>query len=99
MNAVQESPLVCGVELRARYERLRRLALGEALTGLDERGLGLVLLMRRGVRAWLEATSQVVPPVQASLSDESSLATDVRGELIRIVASMALSATRQEART
>ncbi len=99
MNPAPASPSVSGLELRARYERLRRLALGEVVAGFDERGLGLALLMRRGVPAWLEAMSERVSPAQAPSSDESTLATDLRGELIRIVASMALSATRQEART
>jgi hypothetical protein len=99
MNSAYASQALDGAELRDRYEQLRRLALGEAVAGVEERGLGLALLMRWGVRAWLEANSESVLPAPASPSDGRSLATDVRGELVRIVASMALSATREEART
>jgi hypothetical protein len=98
MSPAPASPRASDAEPRGRYEQLRRLALGEANAGLEERGLGLALLMRRGLRGWLEATSEEVPMARASSLDERVLATDVRGELVRIVASMALSATRQEAR-
>jgi hypothetical protein len=73
------------------------MALGEAAAGPGE--AGLALLMRRGVRAWLEAVHAAPAPVRSlTLSDGHRISADLRGELVRIVASMALSATEQEAR-
>lgn len=85
-------------ELHHRYERLRSIALGEGAAGPGE--AGLALLMRRGVRAWLEAALAAPPLVQSPpLSNGHRIPSDVRGELVRIVASMALTATEQEERT
>jgi hypothetical protein len=82
----------------AAYERLRRGALGQASDAEGE--AGLALLLRRGVRRWLETRRDKAPqrpPGQAQT--DSNLGNELRGELTRLVATMALGATGKEART
>jgi hypothetical protein len=80
------------------YERLRRSALGQSTDALGEPGLAL--LMRRGLRAWIEARGDDVTtnPTAPAPSTNCTLAADVRSELTHLVATMALGVARQEAR-
>jgi hypothetical protein len=83
------------------YERLRSCALGVSADGLAEPGIAL--LMRRGLRAWLEARRELAEATPAAPSGDGStsapLGPDVRGELARLVATMALNVAQQEVRT
>ena len=82
----------------AAYERLRRSVLSEASDA--DGASGLALLLRRGVRGWLEMLHDRAPESpSAHAQTDSALGNDLRGELTRLVATMALGATRKEART
>lgn len=78
-------------EYGARYEALRRYAL--AREGRPEARDGLVVLLREGVGAWLEAWSRVpAPTVPAAPVDRHRpvLPDGVGAEVIRVLAGMAL---------
>ena len=79
------------------YEALRR-ALLEGHGG--ERELGLALLMRRGMAAWIRAWSACVtpaPPVQElGCGAQMPLPAGVRGEITRLLVTMAFSAHQKE---
>ena len=82
----------------ASYERLRRCVLSQMPD--DEGTTGVALLLRRGVRAWLERPLE--PTRHAATGQawmKTPLGNDWRGELTRLVATMALSAIRQEVHT
>ena len=87
-----------GSDVLGGYERLRRCALGQATGALGEPGLAL--LMRRGLRAWIEARGDDATTNSTAVapSTNCSLAADIRGELTHLVATMALGVARQEAR-
>jgi len=80
--------------LSARYEELRRQALG--YTGSCSPGLGLVLFRRQGMVSWIHAW-----PVRGSSSasekacamgwPKPSTAFDTRAEVVAVLASMVLS--------
>jgi hypothetical protein len=78
----------------AGYERLRSCALGEAVNEP-----GFVLLMRRGLRSWLEARETAATHAKAApaSSTDSPPGANLRDELARLVASMALCAGRKQA--
>ena len=80
--------------LTARYEELRRQALG--YTGSCRPGLGLVLFRRQGMVSWIHAW----PVCGASSTSEKacamdwpkpSTAFDTRAEVVVVLASMVLS--------
>lgn len=79
------------------YEELRKQALG---TGpMNQGGLGLALLMRQGMKSWMDAWScraRGVPvrPLPGH-SREAIIALDLRAEVVMILTGMALSG-RQE---
>lgn len=81
------------------YEALRREALEVAPFG--PRGQGLVLLLTRGVPAWLTALATVVPPSPARGPDDRprehppQLPTAARGELTTVLAGMVLACTAE----
>lgn len=80
--------------LIARYEDLRRQALRSAT-----QGQGLALLVRHGMRAWMLAWSQCVPPspVPARPHDDQEICpVQLHKEMAMLLASMVLFA-RQEA--
>jgi hypothetical protein len=80
--------------LIVRYEELRRQVLGR----YGVHGHGLALLMRRGMRAWMQAWSQCVtaPPVPTQVpDDQQSCPVELHREVATILANMALFA-RQE---
>ena len=82
----------------ANYERLRRCVLSQ--TPDDEGTTGVALLLRRGLRAWLEGPlGPTRPAVTGQATMDTPLGNDWRGELTRLVATMALSAIRQEVHT
>jgi hypothetical protein len=89
---------VTGIGALAGYERLRSCALGEAVGEP-----GLALLMRRGLRAWIEArgdvtTNVTAAPIATAASGGYPAGDDVRDELARLVVTMVLGAARREAR-
>jgi len=89
---------VTGTGALAGYERLRSCALGEAVGEP-----GLALLMRRGLRAWIEArgdvtTNATAAPMATAPSGGGPPGADVRDELARLVVTMVLGAARREAR-
>ena len=82
--------------LIARYEELRQLALGRC----GAQAQGLVLFMRRGMRAWMQAWGQCVPPPLASPAappdEQQTCPAQLHAEVAMLLASMVLFA-RQEA--
>lgn len=90
--------VAAGVAAILGYEKLR----GHVLAQTDTAGAaGLGVLMRRGMRAWIEASSATAPsPLVANLGVERAPARDgMRDELARLMVTMALGAAEQEART
>jgi hypothetical protein len=81
--------------LIARYEALRRQALGRS----GAQGQGLALFMRRGMGAWMQAWSHCVAPPRAAArppDDQEICPVELHREVAMLLASMALVA-RQEA--
>jgi hypothetical protein len=70
------------------------------LDGGGSRELGLALLMRHGMAAWIRAWSTCTgPPSSAQATarrDVVALPDGVRGEVTRLLVTMALDATREE---
>ena len=84
---------MCGnTEIVAQYEELRRHVLDRSL-GIH-RGSGLALLIQRGMRAWMEVSSICSnTPSSTTLrasNGEDVLASDHRGEIVMVLAAMAL---------
>jgi hypothetical protein len=84
---------------RADYEALRR---GVLDGGAGDRERGLALLMRRGLAAWIRAWSACTVPAGTAdgARHEPAIAVlpSVRGEVTRLLVTMALSAHHKEAR-
>ena len=84
-----------GVHLAERYEELRSQALGGS-----GRELGLALLLRQGMRAWVEAWSNCTLGMPAERRREGGLAEVVpiqlRTEIAIVLAGMALGGTEVE---
>jgi hypothetical protein len=80
--------------LIARYEELRRQALGR----FGAQAQGLALFMRRGMSAWMQAWSQVTPPPSPvrPLDDPEICPVQLHAEVATLLAGMVLLA-RQEA--
>jgi hypothetical protein len=90
------APVVDAAGAVAGYERLRSSVSGERV---EEPGLGL--LMRRGLRAWLETrvVAAASTPTSATSADVHELAaTGTRAELARLIAAMVIGAATTEAR-
>jgi hypothetical protein len=74
----------------ARYERLR----GEVLAGIKGGGLGLIVLMREGVAAWLAQTptrSTTITSIKDSIAVPPIVPGDVHADMIRVLATMAMA--------
>ena len=82
----------------ADYEALRRAVL-DGVSG--DRDLGLVLLIRRGMGAWIQAWSACVAPAAATdrvtRGSAPALPVGVRGDVTRLLVTMALTAAHTEA--
>jgi hypothetical protein len=79
------------------YEALRRGVL-EGTRG--DRDLGLALLMRRGMAAWIRAWSTCAAPTSRERrphEDVLALPSGLRGDVTRLLVTMALTTTRTEA--
>jgi hypothetical protein len=80
------------------YEALRRAVL-EGTRG--DRDLGLALLVRRGMAAWIRAWSLCAAPSVRrdahALTATLPLPAGVRGDVTRLLVTMALTATHTEA--
>jgi hypothetical protein len=76
----------------ARYETLRSCAMQRHALGNRD---GLVVLLRQGVAAWMEAWSRLPTPpprlAQAEPRRRSTLREDVSAEVVRVLAAMTLS--------
>ncbi len=91
MNSLSSE--VCGSDgLVARYEELRRQVLNQS--SRMHRGPGLALLIQRGMRAWMDVSSRCpITPSSTTLrlsNRDDVLALDQRGEIVMILATMAL---------
>jgi hypothetical protein len=79
------------------YEALRR-AVREGTRG--DRDLGLAVLMRRGMAAWIRAWSTcAAPPTpnhQSTARETLALPIGLRGDVTRLLVTMALTTTRTE---
>jgi hypothetical protein len=81
-----------GATLLAAYEDLRRQVLG----GLSSKGLGMFLLLEQGMAAWMRACSATLAvPSNGYLQPAVpvTVVSDLHGEVVRILASMALGQT------
>jgi len=78
------------------YEAIRREALAVAPDG--RRGRGLVLFLRRGMAAWIEALSSLAVPKPAPEEDSSTLPLSLRPEIATILANMVLVCLREARR-
>ena len=81
-----------GATLLAAYEDLRRQVLG----GLSPKGLGMSPLLGQGMAAWMRACSATLAVPSSGYLPPAvpvPLASDVQGEVVRILASMALGQT------
>lgn len=81
------------------YEALRRYA----LEGRGPRDLGFALLVRQGMAAWIRAWSACAGPQHPARdrvsAGGSALPEGVRGEVTRLLVTMALGASRREVRS
>jgi len=89
------------------YEDLRRAVVGQrggswrsvTSCGVGERrGLGEALLRHRGLAAWMRAWSEVAParePPNERGRPEGSLRVDVPGEMVLVLARIALTAAME----
>jgi len=79
-------------EIVVGYEELRRQALASA--GGPRGGWGLTLFLRQGMQSWMEAWSQCGPSTFVELQKRTDpgriVPLDLRGEVVKILAGMAL---------
>lgn len=85
-------------DLAARYEQLRRDAMGRLTSG--DQGLGLALFLRRGMTAWMQAWSEcagnVEPATRSQPVVHETIPVDMRSQIATLLAGMIL-ALQQEA--
>lgn len=99
MNNTNAPPVLTSApaaeHLAARYEELRSQALGGS-----GRELGLALLLRQGMRAWIEAWSNCTLSMPAERRHEGGLdevvPIQLRAEIAIVLAGMALRSTEVE---
>ncbi len=84
------------------YEMLRREATASG-RGIGRRGHGLALLLARGMRAWLDARTALVPrppfgerPLEPSRRARVALEPTLRADLTTMLAAMVLACTARE---
>lgn len=93
----------CDAELlRSGYEQLRRDALGNSATGYLK-GKGLVLVLRHGVFAWIQAWSECTAAGSETENDSEEtdrclMPEDIRYQTAMLLATMALH-VREEVRS
>jgi len=86
-------------DLRRGYETLRAQAIGEEVTAVTPRGLALFL--RSGLTAWMVAWappgSAPAPttPVPSTKQGRHEVLAGLSGELVRVLAEMAVSSQRR----
>lgn len=83
--------------LTARYEDLRR----EVLDGSNSQAIGRAVLINRGMAGWMEACAHAAlrHPAGGSRLEQSMVPTGLRGEVVMLLAGMALGIGRQEVHT
>lgn len=90
-------PRQVGAQLTAHYEAVRAQALGSATPGTT--ALGLALVLRRGMVAWLAVCGEVLArqpgPSVRSRAAPQTVAPGVQGEAVRLLAGMALAVVRE----
>jgi hypothetical protein len=89
---IQESAQGNGAALVAAYEDLRQ----QALDGVRSEVLGMALLLGQGMAAWMKACSATFAvPVSGCIPPAAPvpLTSDLHGEVVRVLASMALGQT------
>ena len=89
---IQESAQGNGAALVAAYEDLRQ----QALDGVRSEVLGMALLLGQGMAAWMKACSATFAvPASGCIPPATPvpLASDLHGEVVRVLASMALGQT------
>jgi hypothetical protein len=83
-------------DLLARYEELRRAALGDQGAGL---GVGLGVLVRRGMAAWMVACSSPGGQAASATGARSTLGAGmpqaVQAEIVVLLAGMALGSMQE----
>lgn len=83
--------------MSTRYEQLRAQVLGQ---GDGRGGVGLVVLLRHGVAAWIEVCAERPPPPasRADTAPEEAMPIEeaAYAELIRVVAGMVLHHYQEE---
>jgi hypothetical protein len=86
----------------AAYEVLRREATASG-RGIGRRGHGLALLLARGMRAWFDALTALVPrppfgerPLAPSRCEPVALAPTLRADLTPMLAAMVLACLARE---
>ena len=94
-NHASPAPTPTDNHLVAPYQELRSQAMGAC-----GRGLGLALLLRQGMRAWLEAWSNctLTMPAERQLEGgmDEAVPVQLRAEIAIVLAGMALSSTEVE---
>lgn len=82
--------------LIAAYEDLRRRVLGVSDGGKP--GPGLTLLLSRGMQEWMQACTeffQTVPEKRRDCTSQEALPSDVRAEVVVVLAGMLLQRSRR----
>lgn len=83
--------------LLAAYEDLRRRVLG--VSDVEKAGPGLTLLLSRGMQEWMQACTQFFQTVPEKRGDgtsqEEPLPSDVRAEVVVVLAGMLLQRSRR----
>ena len=86
-------------DLVARYEQLRRDAIGPRAHSGE--GLGFALFLRRGMTAWLQAwpecAGKVDPGTHAPPSVDGTIPGDMRSQIATLLASMILGLQQEVA--
>jgi hypothetical protein len=94
MNSSIQSPMTSASSkgIVIRYEDLRQQALSEFVESGP--GLGLSLLVRQGMKSWIEAwsdcASNLVPKPPIKMAPARSLPSDFRSEVVTILVGMVL---------
>jgi hypothetical protein len=84
--------------IRAAYERLRKQAIDPSPYGQGE--LGLAVLRRRGLSAWIDAWWTYATPIVAEGADRETtdniLPAGIQGEVVMVLASMVIHTASAE---
>ena len=82
----------CSQSLVSEYEELRGVTLAQS--NAPSRGVGLSLLLRRGMAAWMDACAAVAPPSRSRTvprHEHRLVPSELRSEVALVLATMALA--------